>query len=323
MAQSLLFITASRIGDAVMTTALLDHMVRTHPDLKVTVACGRLAAPLFANVPGLERIIIIDKKRWNLHWINLWRQTVTRRWDMLIDLRVSAVSWLLPVRKRYWQSSTAGKNPAHRLVRMSRMLGLETPPWPRLWPAEANRKAARALVPEGAPVVALAPWANWYPKEWPAERFAELIRRLSAPGARFENARFALIGSAHESTRADLFRELLDDSRRIELFGHPDLLDIQAVLERCALFVGNDSGAMHMAAAAGIPTVGLFGPTRDWLYAPAGPKAITVRDTGIVGTGPWDHPVLDPLPPDMSSLSVETVEQAIGTLFDTLETTPV
>lgn len=315
MSQHLLFITSSRIGDAVLSTALLDHMVRSHPGLRVTVACGRLSAPLFANVPGLEQVIIVDKQSYNRHWLTLWTKTVGRRWDVLVDLRVSAMSWFLLAKKRYWLVSTSGKTPDHRLVRMGRLMGLFPPPFPHLWLSDKNRAAAQRLTAGDTPLIALSPFANSGDKEWPLSRYIDLAKRLLAPGSRFATARLVLIGSGSERARATPFFDAIDPTRLIDLFGQDDLLDVQAVLERCLLFVGNDSGVMHMAAAAKIPTVGLFGPTRDWLYAPMGPKTITVRDDGIVDGALWDPRPVRVCPASMDGLSVDTVDQAIDTLW--------
>jgi ADP-heptose:LPS heptosyltransferase len=63
----------------------------------------------------------------------------------------------------------------------------------------------------------------------------------------------------------------------IDLVGRLTLPEVSAVLARAALFIGNDSGLMHMAAAAGSPTIGLFGPTDAATYGPAGPRAVAVK----------------------------------------------
>jgi len=63
----LLFITATRIGDAVLSTGVLGHRIEQHPGVKVTVAVRRLSAPLFAAVPGLELIIPIRNPRYHRH----------------------------------------------------------------------------------------------------------------------------------------------------------------------------------------------------------------------------------------------------------------
>ena len=63
----ILFVTATRIGDAVLSTGLLSHLIERHPQVRLTIAAGPLAAPLFEAVPGLEQIVVVEKRRWSLH----------------------------------------------------------------------------------------------------------------------------------------------------------------------------------------------------------------------------------------------------------------
>ena len=72
----------------------------------------------------------------------------------------------------------------------------------------------------------------------------------------------------------------LGDERAVDLVGKLSLPEAAAVLARCALFVGNDSGLMHLSAATGTPTLGLFGPSPADHYAPAGPRAAAVMAPG-------------------------------------------
>ena len=94
----ILFVTASRIGDAVLSTALLAHVIERHPGARLTIACGPAAAPLFEAAPGLERVIVLVKRRWGAHWLSLWAATVGTRWDLVVDLRASALAWTGEVR---------------------------------------------------------------------------------------------------------------------------------------------------------------------------------------------------------------------------------
>jgi heptosyltransferase-3 len=93
--------------------------------------------------------------------------------------------------------------------------------------------------------------------------------------------------------------------------GRTGLTAAIACLRRCTLFIGNDSGLMHMAAAAGAPTLGLFGPSRDEHYAPWGPKAALVRTVEsydeLVGAPGYDHKTTGTL---MDGLSVDAAEDA-------------
>ena len=309
----LLFITATRIGDAVLSTGLLGALLQQHPGLGVTVAVGRLSAPLFAAVPGLERIVIIDKQPWNSHWLRLWRRTAFRRWDIVVDLRGSAISWLIPARRRI----VIGKRRPgrHRVEELGDLIGASPPPAPRLWLTEAGRARAAGLLPEGPPVLAVAPAANWMGKTWPAERFAALAQRLTAADGILPGGRIAVVAAPHEVAQA---RPVLQaaGARGVNLFQSDDLLTAAACLERAAFFVGNDSGLMHLAAATGTPTLGLFGPSPETRYRPWGPRAAYVRTPesfkALTGAPGFDFAARRCF---MESLTVDTAEAAARRLW--------
>jgi len=86
----ILFVTATRIGDAVLSTGLLDYLTDRHPTARLTIAAGPVAAPLFEAVPQLERLEVIEKLRWSAHWLPFYAAVATRRWDLVVDLRGSA-----------------------------------------------------------------------------------------------------------------------------------------------------------------------------------------------------------------------------------------
>src|ERR1700712_4809763 len=96
----ILFVTSTRLGDAVLSTGLLDHLIRTHPDARITVVCGPVAEGLFARMPNLDRIIVLRKRSWGRHWLPLWADVALHLWDLVVDIRGSALSWLVPPRRR-------------------------------------------------------------------------------------------------------------------------------------------------------------------------------------------------------------------------------
>lgn len=280
----ILFITSTRIGDAVLSTGLIDHLLREHPGARFTVAVGRVAEGVFRRMPGLERIIPIEKKRFGLHWLGLWAQVAARRWDLVVDLRGSAIAWMLLAGRR--AVMRGGRRPGHRLLHIAQTLGISPAPRPVAWfgPAEAAR--AEALLPPGSPVLALGPTANWARKVWPADRFLTLARLLTGPGGALEGARIAVLGGPGEQERGMAAPVLAGLPGALDLVGALDLPEAAAVLARCALFVGNDSGLMHLCAATGTPTIGLFGPTPASEYAPIGPRALAVLAKGPPGAAP-------------------------------------
>ncbi len=262
----ILFISANRIGDAVITTGLLDHLIRMHPDARITIACGRVAEGIFARMPNLERIIPIDKRSYHLHWLPLWRQVVATYWDLVVDVRGSALAFLVPTRRR----AVMRRLPGRKIEQLAALLNLDVPPMPVVWTAPADRDRAAALLPGDRPVIGLGPTANWPSKVWPAERFAALFDAMAAgpiPGA--VPAIFAGPGEREHAVAAALLERL---PGAIDLAGRLSLPEAASCIQRCALYVGNDSGLMHLAAAAGTPTIGLCGATIDRAeeMAPAG-----------------------------------------------------
>ncbi len=285
-----LFVTSTRIGDAILSTGLLNHIISTVSNARITVACGPAAAPLFRETPAVERVIAMTKQPRAGHWLALWREAVGISWDHVIDLRGSALAWLLRAKRR----TTLGKGDAkeHRLVQLARSLGLNPPPRPRIWVSEATRAKAQSLLPKSGRILALGPTANWWGKQWPAERFADLTDRLLSSSP-LEGARLLVLGAGSERALAEPLLSRLPAERTIDLIGKVDLLEAHACLERATLYVGNDSGLMHLAAAAGAPTLGLFGPSPESHYAPWGELTMAVRGPRsfeqIVKAADFDH----------------------------------
>ena len=279
----ILFISSTRIGDAVLSTGLLDHLMRAHPEARFTIVCGRVAEGVFRRMPRLDRLIAVEKRRYSLHWLEIWGQLATTRWDLVVDLRASAIAWLLWTRDR--RVIQGGRRPGHRLTHLAALLGIESPPLPVIWTAPEDTARAAALLPEGRPWLVLGPTANWHRKVWPAERFAELALRLTAPDGALPGAGIAILGGPGDQERSMATPVLTALPQALDLVGKLDLPEVAAVLARAAIFIGNDSGLMHLAAAAGAPTLGLFGPTPSDEYGPAGPKAQAVLADGPPGQG--------------------------------------
>jgi heptosyltransferase III len=266
----ILFVTSNRLGDAVLSTGLLDHLLRTHPQARITVACGPVAEGVFARMPNRERTIVLDKRPYSLHWLQLWACAATTLWDLVVDIRGSGLSWMVPARRRAVMRRRSG----HKIAQLGALLDLDPPPLPVMWTAPEDRARAAAFLPAGRLLIGLGPTANWAQKVWPGERYAALfdaLARSRLPGA--VPVVFAGPGEAERAMATPLLRALPD---AIDLVDRMTLPEVAACLARCALFVGNDSGLMHLAAAAGAPTLGLFGPTPAHEYSPAGPRAAAV-----------------------------------------------
>jgi len=286
----ILFITANRVGDAVLTTGLLDHLIRSHPHCRITVACGPAAAGVFSRMPNLERLLIFAKQPWRTHWLGLWRQVAFVLWDLVVDLRGSALSFLVPTVHRAVMRRLSGR----KHEQFAAVLGVSPAPLPVVWTAPDDHARAASLLADGRPVIGLGPTANWAQKAWPAERFAALFQALEAgplPGA----VPLILAGPGPEERALSApLAALLPQA--IDTTGMLSLPEAAACLQRCAVYIGNDSGLMHLAAAAGVPTVGLCAATMDRAaaFVPTGKRARWAMGSG----------------PRMEDLSVATALEA-------------
>ncbi|MEC9453480.1 MAG: glycosyltransferase family 9 protein [Pseudomonadota bacterium] len=309
----LLFITSTRIGDAVFSTALLSHLIEQYPDAEITIACGPAAAPLFAETPQVRRVISLNKRRFGLHWLALWWQCWPGFWHVVVDLRASALSYCLLARRR--MVLRPNNSAVHRLVSLAQLARLPDTPAPHLWTGAAQESEADRLLPK-RPALALGPTANWRGKQWPGENFAELARRLTATDGILPGAAVIILGAASERGAAAAAIDGLPAQQVCDLVGKLDLLTAAALLARCDFYVGNDSGLMHIAAASGVPTLGLFGPSREAHYAPWGANSAVVRTAldydELVGGRGYDHRTTGSL---MESLTVDMAERGARELW--------
>jgi len=308
----ILFITANRVGDAVLTTGLLAWLEKQYPTAHFTIACGPYGADLFRAVPRLERLIVMKKKKANGHWLDLWRQCIGTKWDLIVDLRNSVVSRLLRAQKRVLHTRGSGK---HKVVDNAAVLGITPPPNPYIWITADAALEAQKLLPTDRPILALGPAANWPPKQWPVEHFIGLVKTLTASEGALANAAIMIIADKHEREQIAPLLQAIPDAARIEVIGR-DLQTAAACLKHARLFIGNDSGLMHLSAALGTPTLGMFGPGYPHIYGPWGEKC------SFVTTPESREELLSRLPnisaraPNlMQSLSVDSVVEAAKALL--------
>lgn len=264
-----LFITSTRLGDGILSTGLLNHLLIEYPYAKVTIACGWLPASIFEGFPNVERIIQMKKKKRHGHWIDLWKDAIGTRWDMVIDLRDSAVSRLIFAKKRYIFSKHIDQT-KHKVEQAAQVMKLQRVPAPTLYFTAAQQAFANSLIPDGAPVIGVGPSANWIGKTWPAENFIEVINWMTSDDGVMPHARVAIFAAPGEEAQAKPVLESIPPERRIVGIAKGTPGEVAAALAKCDFYIGNDSGLMHAATAAKVPTLGLFGPSYPHLYAPYG-----------------------------------------------------
>ena len=297
------------IGDFVRCHSVVKLLRARFPDRPIDILATTLCAPLADYMPGLRRAIVVDLPRSRL--------ALAQQFALAARLKGQGYGTAL-VMPRTWKSTLAPffagipertgfvgearfvllndlRFGERRLPRMvDRCAALALPAHAKLppaWPLPELKvprhdveswRNKRGLNGDGRPVVALAPGAVGPSKRWPGASYAALAGRLLGEG-------FAVwvLGGPDEKALA---AEIVADTPARDLTGH-DLRDAILALAAAAAAVSNDSGLLHIAAALGTPSIGIFGPTSPWHWAPLNPLAATIETTGELPCRPCHKPV--------------------------------
>ena len=273
----ILFIGNTRLGDAILSTSILNYYVGK--SIEITLVCSPLSENVYKNFPAVKNIIAVDKKKRGKHWLEVYLALERVHWDLVIDLRNSIISRL--VRKE--KVLRIGKiNPyKHRVESLCKLINTKNIIAPSI-PITSNimNKALKIISEKkiALPILAIAPVTNWQRKNWPIENFALLINKL-VNQSEIKNTfkSIIIIGSKKEKNQCNYLVKKVKNISIINLCGSYDINVLYALLKHCKLFIGNDSGLMHLSAAAKINTLGLFGPSKEINYRPWGKKSYFLR----------------------------------------------
>jgi heptosyltransferase-3 len=249
-----LFILPTCLGDAILTTGGIDQY-KDQPSVIVTFP---RSAAIFEDLPNLEKVLVMTKKPWKKHWFDIWQATRGRSWNRIVDVRGSAVSLLLQANKRYIWRHRADK--IHKIYQISRCFGSKTPLPPTIWISEERLARMR---PE-RPTLAVAPIPGWLGKQWPLENFITLLKLFCKT---YPDAQVAIFAAPSEKPLVEPLLQALPKDQCVDTIGG-HLLDSAALIKSSRLFLGNDSGLMHLSSAVRTPTIALFGPSNEHIYGP-------------------------------------------------------
>jgi heptosyltransferase-2 len=274
------------LGDALMALPAMAGVRRTFPRSTLAVAAPPGVAPMFEELTsaGQDELLTVERRteiqavragRFDLAILlpnsfrSAWvvrRAGIPHRWGLASGGR----GWLLT------RSVRPPGRPHHQSARyLALMDALEisgSDDRPRLSVSAPSLQRARDLlaknnVDPSTTIVGIAPGAAYgHAKRWPPSRMAELAARLVTNGATC-----VLVGAAGDRDAGREIESALPQAAGVvNLIGRTDLRLLTGVLQQCAAFVSNDSGAMHLAAAVGVPVTAIFGPTDERVTSPIG-----------------------------------------------------
>lgn len=282
----ILYIAEADAEEAVMASGVLAHLIEALPRSPITVVGSPESAPLFADTPGLAKLIVLERSS-RLDWIGLWNQLRDTRWGLIADMRGTTLSGRLRRDKRAVRGEAEPGQ--HAVEAAAAVLKLDEVPAPRLFFGDETRAEADALVkPSSAPILAIGPGARWMGKVWPGERYAKVATALLAADGPMAGGRLMILGDDVDRDAAHAIRMAVPRGRVIELQGRLTPLQIGAALSRATLYIGGDCLCTQLAVAAGVPTVAAFGPSDETWRGPWG--GVTVRGPRSLE----EYRVLDP-----------------------------
>ena len=290
--QNILVIKLRYLGDVLLATPTLHALKAAYPMARLTALVNRGTEEILIGNPDVDHILSLERGT-IVEQCRFVADVRHRRFDMVVDLTDGDRAALLtrisgaPIRigfnaeqrwtGRCYTTVVHGEAGAHRIERdLAALTPLKIPATdriPRLWltnedEVRADALLAKVAVRSGQPLVVIQPGARYWFKAWPTERFAELADRLTE---RF-GCQVAVGGSYQEVELTKLVMKQAK-SPLITIAGLSPIRTLAALLKRAVLFVGNDSGAMHIATAVGTPVVALFGPSNPAEWGPRGGPA--------------------------------------------------
>jgi heptosyltransferase-2 len=288
------------IGDFVRCHSVV-KLLRAQAQVRpVDIVSNSLCAPLADYMPGVRRVIAIDLPRRRLGVALQWQLAellregkygqalvMSRKW------KAALAPWLagIPVRTGFAGEFRFGllndvRYGESKLPRMIDQMGaLALPqgaPLPDDWPLPELKVPSQEVETwrdrqgsgnDARPIITLSPGAVGAGKAWPAASYAELARALTRDGASVW-----VLGGPNEAPLAKQITEAC--SGRVRDLTSVDLRNAILAIAAADVAVTNDSGLMHVSAAAGTPTIAIFGPTSPWHWKPLNPIAAILEPPG-------------------------------------------
>ncbi len=282
--QRILFITLSNLGDVILTTPVLSLLRGNFPEANITVLVGPRAHPVLAGSSLTDEIIIYDKES---SWLDKWKLVKGLRsshFDLVVDLKNSAVPFLLNSRVktscfRSGFKEIISKREQH--LAMLRHFEKELPlDYGKSVPfdffsesdlaAVKNKLLARNI--ESHHLILMAPGANTHLKRWHAEGFASVADRL----IREQKKKVVLIGAASDRAVIDEILQYAHE-RLADFSGETTMRQLAALLSLSDLLVANDSSPMQLAYEMKIPVAAIFGPTDERKFGRENETSAVIR----------------------------------------------
>ena len=267
----ILLISYNRIGDTILATGLISHLLDKYKDASFSIITSSISASIYQNMPRLENLFIADKQKYSMHWFRIWNFSRKTKWDLVIDLRSSSLAYFLNTKERL---IFKGNESEHKLKQLQSFIDSTETLKPEIW-ADANNYLDliknKNLKDK---YICIAPISNAEVKDWSINKYIELLNNEL-----FGEYQIVLLGATSKENELKNIDRLVSESTRDinNLINNADMIETYFILKNSKLFIGSDSSNMHLSVTTQNPTIGLFGPTDEKLYGPLGENNLSIR----------------------------------------------
>ena len=209
----ILVISSNLIGDTILSTGVIQFFLNKYINSKFTFVIGPTASQLYDHFPNLEKRIIVQKKKYNLHWFQIIKSCFFTKWDIIIDFRSSMISYVLFHRKKFIFKKN---NISHHLDQLTNFFKFDCF---NLMIHNSNKevKEVEKTISKQFKHVVICPGGNWKPKLWPAKNFNKLMKNIKQD---YSNVKFLIVGSLNE--KKYYFQDIVNEINKndiIDLMG--------------------------------------------------------------------------------------------------------
>ncbi len=298
--KNILVFSFSRIGDVVLSTAVIPPLQRTFPDARISFLVGPKSWEILWGDTRISELIIYDSK--GVHKglygkLKLIGKLKTKGFDLVVDLRDSFLSrllgirrWGLPLMERF-DPKYRQLHAVDRYLNVLEINGVEnilSLPEIQILPYEKEQARNFLLqrdIKEKDSLIAIHPGGSWKYKLWPVQNFAELGDIIAQ---RYGAKVLVVTGPDEIELQTQMSKVMKSKPIFIKDIG---LRQLAAIIQRCQLYIGNDTGPMHIAAAVGTRVISIFGSTDAKRSGPYGNGHIVIsKKIDCSPCHPGSHP---------------------------------
>lgn len=272
--RQILVIQTAFLGDAVLATGILETLHKTYPDASIDYLVRKGHEPLFQGHPFLRAVLSWDKKAGKYQAASqLLKQIRSTQYDMVVNVQRFAMTGLFtalsgaPIRIGYDKNPLSrffthriphvisdSRQPIHEIERCHALIAgftSESPAKPRLYPSASDLEKVKAYT-QDQPFITIAPASIWFTKQYPADKWRELIARLPSDMTVY------LLGAPSDQSLCATISAGFDSHRVRSLAGQFSFLESAALMKQAKMNFVNDSAPMHFASAVDAPVAAIY-----------------------------------------------------------------